>query len=476
MNTADLHSPEDFRHALYRDFGGYLVSIGLLALGNLLLLPLMITALSPEEIGLYSLVEAGATPGLTLSLLGLKFAYLYHHARQPESARPALLGTVLLVALASGIVTGSLLALFYGSAKAMALFDAAPLDSAWLLLPLMLSGAVQTLLITELRAERRVALAGFLAVGNLAVWLLASCVLVLWAGLGLPGLLIGQTCGQTLAALIGLAGIRRRPLFAWDGAQVQPLLRYGIPLMAGLLLRYSLDSLSRFLLAAWVGIEAAADYLIAARIAVLFDALLALPFFMAWGGLVHHALQRPRAAAIIGLVSNLSIAAGGLLYLLLVLLQPWLFLLFTGEKRLDLAPLFAALLLSQYLILIKSPLGAGLLRLPDTTWAAQNNLLALALYVPLAWPLMQLSGAGGAALAIAVVNLITGLILYLQGRKLCPQQPAVGAWILLALLVLLAPFALWYGGLPLWLPLPLLLLAGWEMWQSGHASVTGDGV
>src|SRR3546814_3070262 len=51
--------------------------------------------------------------------------------------------------------------------------------------------------------------------------------------------------------------MRRRLHFRWQPAQIKALLRYGLPMMGSLMLRYSLDTLCRFLLAALVSIEAA---------------------------------------------------------------------------------------------------------------------------------------------------------------------------------------------------------------------------
>jgi len=40
--------------------------------------------------------------------------------------------------------------------------------------------------------------------------------------------------------------------------------------------------------------------MIISSISVLFEAVLANPFYMAWGGLVHHALPPPEASRILG--------------------------------------------------------------------------------------------------------------------------------------------------------------------------------
>src|SRR3546814_9313273 len=111
-------------------------------------------------------------------------------------------------------------------------------------------------------------------------------------------------------------------------------------MMAGLTLRYSVDTLSRFLLAAFASIEAAGQFLIIARVATLFEALLTLPFFTAWGGLVHHALRRPDAAAIVGRVTSIALAAGALLLLAILAVQAPLFHLLAHDAMPQLAGAF----------------------------------------------------------------------------------------------------------------------------------------
>ena len=213
-----LQRPEDFLHALLRDHGGYLVSTGLLALGNLLLLPLVTRVFTPATLGLYSLVEAGLTLGATAGLMGQKFAYLYFFARLPSAAHGALLGNALLIASCAALPLGLLLTLAYGSPPIMARFGAAPLAQAWLLPALLLGGAVQAMLITALRAERRIAQAGLLAVVNLVVWLATSAALILGAELGLPGLLLGQLCGQLAAILLAWLSRQRSSARCWPMA------------------------------------------------------------------------------------------------------------------------------------------------------------------------------------------------------------------------------------------------------------------
>src|SRR3546814_2222243 len=60
-----------------------------------------------------------------------------------------------------------------------------------------------------------------------------------------------DVCSSDLGLTLWL--MRRRLHFRWQPAQIKALLRYGIPMMGSLMLRYSLDTLCRFLLAAQIG-------------------------------------------------------------------------------------------------------------------------------------------------------------------------------------------------------------------------------
>src|SRR3546814_13361729 len=60
-----LDGPPAFAVALRHDYCSYLVSLGLISLGNIVLLPIITAYLSPADLGLYSLVETTMIQGIT---------------------------------------------------------------------------------------------------------------------------------------------------------------------------------------------------------------------------------------------------------------------------------------------------------------------------------------------------------------------------------------------------------------------------
>lgn len=436
----NLATPVEFTRALGQDFSGYLISLGLQSLGGLLLLPVITAYLKPADLGLFSLVETAQVQGATFGLLGLKFAYLYYYAHGPSEQRSGLLSTTLLLCGVAGTLAGVLLWAGFSSPGLMALLDSAILRHAWLLVPLLVSGVLQTVLLTELRAARRVWLSGVIGLSQLALMLLLSLAAVARYDLGLPGLFAAQALAQICSCCAAFALVAGHFKLAASTELSLRLLRYGMPMMLGLMLRYSLDTLCRFLLAALISIEAAGQFMIAAKVASLFDALLALPFFMAWGGLVHHALRQPAASAITGRISSIALSVGALLVFLLLLAREPLFRVFAHGAMPELAGLYAFLLLNRAVLLVKSPLTAGVLRTGRTGWSVRNNLFALAIFLALSYPAAAAAGVTGMAAILLLANFAATVSLAVAAQRHCAQHIAPAA-IGLALLAVLAALA-----------------------------------
>lgn len=448
-----------FLRALGRDYSGYLLALGTLNLGNMLLLPLITTYLSPTELGLYSLVETALVQGMTVSLLGLKFSYLYYYSQNDSSERPALLGATLLLSGSASVAAGLLLWAAFATPGIMATFNAELLPHGWLLIPLLLSGCMQTLLLTELRAARQIWLSSVIALSQLLAMLLFSYLLVARFDAGLPGLIGAAGLAQTLACIAGFTLLAHRIRLRGAVRHAMRLLRYGLPMMAGLMLLYSLDTLGRFLIAAFISIEAAGHFLVISRVAILFDAVLALPFLNAWGGLVHHMLRRPEANVILGQVTGLAITASAILLLTLIALHEPLFRLLSHDPVPELAGTFALILLIKAVQLVRSPLTAGILRTGETGWAVRNNVFALAVFLLLFYPLSRIWGLEGMATAMLCANIVPMLTLAAAAYRHCPQSIHALAWASGGLAVATVVATSWFGGLTMLSVASLLIVA-----------------
>lgn len=441
--TATPAGDSTLLRTLQRDTWGYVVSLGPLGLGGLALLPLMTELLSLAELGWMAVAEALLLPAGTLGMMGLKFAYLYRFAHTPPEQHRALLATCLalggLISLASGLLVALLLT-HPVLLRWMGWMGPVPMQHAWILVLLVPTSTLHALLMTELRAQRRVRATAVVSYAQLGITLAASALLTLTWPLGMDGFFAGQLLGQVFAmghAWLQVGKFSQLPTASNAPAAVQwnaapALLRYGWPLTAGLLVRYGMDSLSRVMLAGLASLEAAADWLVVSRVLSVFDVLVANPFFMAWGGLVHHALRRPDAAEVASQVSRWTLVASSAAALVAVAgylpLTQWT----TGAARPELAWLFVLLLWGKWLALIKSPLCCGVQQTGQTGWALRNNTLALAVFVPAAWALVQLpppwGQAHGMAGAMLLASLLPTLLLYRHSQGIVRQKLGATTW------------------------------------------------
>jgi O-antigen/teichoic acid export membrane protein len=419
--TAPTASPASVWHQVRSDFLGYSASLGVLGLGSVALLPVLTQGLSASQLGALAVIEGLLVPASTLGMMGLKFAFLYRFARSEPRDSARLLATCLGLGLAFSALSGLALLLAFQACWVAGLFGAEaarPLGHAWLLPALVMAATTQGILMTDLRARRSVRETAVVSYAQLATTILVCWYLVARRGAGLDGYFGGQLAGNLLAiAWVGARCWRAGNLKRAQWAESPALARYGAPLAGALLIRYGMDTLARVLLALFVSVEAAGEWLIVGRIVAIFEALVGGPFMMAWGGLMHQALQRPDAQAQISRVAHASLAAGTAFAGILVLLYQPLLVLLSGEPKPDSYALFALLLANKVLEALRGPWTVGIQASGATGWALRNNAIALGAFAVLAPGMVALGGAQGLAGAILLCTILATWLLYREARQ-----------------------------------------------------------
>lgn len=427
---------EDYRDAVW--------SLGIPGLGQLALLPLLVATLTARELGALALIEAVMTPAATLAMMGLKFAYLYRYPQEDPQVRARLFATCLWLGCLLSLVTGLLVAapLMIDRVWQVAGFAHPVMRWPSLLVLAMITATVHGMLLTWWRAER--ALAGVTAAtwAQLAGQVLVGGLAIGPGGLGVDGLFLGQCVGTLAAIGLLMRGIRRADpaaMAAWqaDPAEARRLLAYGWPLTLGLLVRYGMDSLARLLLASMVSLEAAGAWLVLSRLIALFDVLVSNPLLMAWGGLMHHVLRLPEAAAALKAVASRVLVGSTLAALGLTLAHQPLLEWLSGGYQSGHAWLFLWLLAGKWLVVVKSPLTSGVYLTGDTGWATRNHVSALGLFLLLGPLLTWWQDAEGLAAAILMATLIPAISLWRQSSVLVPQTLSRGSVVLCLLMALL---------------------------------------
>lgn len=238
---------------LLQHTGIYLLARGLPGVINFLAIAVYTRLLPPDEYGRYALVMAGVgfAGVLLFYWLGsavLRFTPAYRH--QPEE----LLGTVrslYLMLLAGTLVVGL---------AAVALFVPAEWRS-FVLVALLLLWAQGWFEINleKARAELQPARYGISA-GLRSIVAICTGVALIFYGLGAIAPLLGHIAGFALGAALLTSRQWHRVRYAFSRPVARQILLYGLPLTGTFALSYVINSSDRFLIAHFLGEEAAGVY------------------------------------------------------------------------------------------------------------------------------------------------------------------------------------------------------------------------
>lgn len=363
----------------------YFWAYAVLAVEPVLLVPLLVALLSPEEIGVLGSVEALIVVLGGLSQLGVKFSYLQHVADHGQVGRGRGFWTATLMTCAAGFAAGALAAPLMDSPSVAGVLGMVP-GVHWAVLgALMFAINLQMMLVTDLRAKRTPL--PFAAASLVRVVAVALLVLQLTGRMGssIEAILLAQLVGLALSIVILLVFGGMPGVAAFDGGLARGFLGYGGPIALGGLVKYGTDALLPWFCLALVSPVAAAAMVLALKASALFDSWFGSPFLMAWGGRVYHlAREKPVAVLSRRLFAEISFAV--VAALLLSWGMGWLLLRATagGEVLLsDALVLLPLALVGRALLVLRSPASVGQVAARSMGWNFRYAVAGLAAFAVL---------------------------------------------------------------------------------------------
>lgn len=409
-----------YRSELIHDGTRYFWAYAILAVEPLLLIPLLVALLRPEEIGVLGSVEALIVVLGGLSQLGVKFAYLQHVADHGQEGRGQGFWTAALMTCSAGFAVGMLVAPVMDLSPVAQLLGMVP-GVHWAVLgSLMLVTNLQMMLVTDLRAKRTPL--PFAAASLVRVVAVALLVIRLAPSMGssIEAILLAQLIGLLLsiAILLGFGGMPRPAAF--DRGVARAFLRYGGPIAMGSLVKYGTDALLPWFCLALVSPVAAGAMALALKASALFDTWFGWPFLMAWGGRVYH-LVREASAAVLSRRLFREISFAFTAAALLSWGMGWSLLRLTAEGGMQLAAaqtLLPLALVGRALFALRSPASVGQVAARSMGWHFRYAVAGLVAFSLLGPPAFR---AGGVAAGWLVFLCIEGAILvriYRRGQKM----------------------------------------------------------
>jgi O-antigen/teichoic acid export membrane protein len=389
---------------LVGDAAIYLAGTAAVGAAGVLLVPLYTHHLAPEQFGAYALIEAIAQLAVIIVTLGVNVSYLRWFAELPIDRRRHLFGAAILLVGALATMVGVVLAGLTMSGLGKSLTGVEPHGYLWIVVPLVLSGAVSNVLLTELRCQRRAVLFGIASVLRLVGTVGASLYTVALAPGGVSGVLYGRLVGEGIALVFLLAATSRSFGAPSEWPELWAMVRYGVPVAASALITSALGLTGRYFLS-WFGTMADVGLFSAAtKVAGIVSLLLVQPFGIAWGGLMFQIAREPDAKRIYALIWNATWMLGWGVVAGVGLLTPEIFGILMSPAYVKAQPVFPWLLVGQLMILMQYPAAIGIYLEKRTGLLSLFYLTGLAVNVVTGVALVLWLGSTGAGAAWCLAN------------------------------------------------------------------------
>jgi O-antigen/teichoic acid export membrane protein len=442
------------------------------------LLPLYTRFLTPTDYGAAEVMFAAIVSASIIVRLGVIEALLrfyYQDDEQPDQVVASSFATLFWVSTAAALV-----ALPFAGPISEALLDPSDTDptrisfSAAADLTRIAIGGLWVLtmfefLLTLFRLEERARAFFLTTIASVLVTIAVTVVLVVGAGEGARGLLLGSYA--TGAVFVGgLILHHRRRLSLWvDRPLVRRMLRFGLPTMPAELSLYALNFVDRIIITRTLGLAEAGLYSLAVKFAQGVNVLVR-GFQLAWPPLAYSIRNDDEARRVYATVVTLFVAGCAFVVTGMWLLARWMVRLLADPEFFDayeavglIAAAVTLYALYMVLVVILGRTGRTEFNFPATIAALVVNVVLNLILVP---PL----GIVGAGLALVASYVVVVALMYVFTQRLFPVPYQWGRLLrvlftsaaLVGLGELLLPTEGLLGFLSraaLWLGFPLLLLA-----------------
>lgn len=386
----------------------------------LITLPLYTRHVPPNEYGAYSVLLTSVILASIFLRLGVGEAFVRFYFDDQDSARRARVARTATAFVAWTTTLASLLVIAFASKvsqlllghHAPELIDCAVLG-LWAFTNLEMAYA-------QLRVDERARTYMVASGANVAMTVVLTVSLVVLAGQGAKGLLLGNF-GASALTVLGLWWVlRRRFSLRIRRADLVAMLHFGLPTVPAEASVYALQVVDRFYIFRALSNAAAGEYAVALQLATVVFVFVR-GFQYAWPPLAYSIDSDAQASRLYSVVATYFVLATGVVVVAVALLSQWLVKIFPSEyfgayKALPWLALGWSLYgLYLVFIVISGRAKVTQRNLPAAATGLAVNVVLLLVLVPSSAAGLGLAGAG-LALCGAYVAMI--LVIYLLTRSL----------------------------------------------------------
>lgn len=447
-----------------------------------LLLPLYTRFFTPEDYGVFELLDVTSWVVGTFLAFGMQQAVLkYYHSYSEPIDRDRVLSTAILFTAASGLVMTCVLVPARGW---LALYLIGSTRYAYLLslsFAALLVSSLLGLQKTVLRAQHRSGVFTVVSLLHTAIALTLNVYFVAVARKGPAGILYSTLMTSALFAGYLAWRILRESGVRMEMAKLRPMLAYGIYFVPAGLAALVLNWSDRYFLRVYSTLDVVGLYALAYKIAMILTALIE-PFVMIWQSQIFVLQQQHDARETYAKVATYFLATLTATALGLAMLAPEIITTMAAPSYQSAAVVVPILVVAMVLWSSECVFQVGLLLKGDSRRLSTARWLAAAANIGLNWVLIPTYGMMGAAVATLISFLFSTLLTLTRAqqsyyvpfeyRRLAHLGLAAG--ITYAASTILPGLPVWTAvpvKLAVWLLFPALLLASGFLTRSERNAI-----
>ena len=381
------------------------------------LLPLYTRYLTPADYGAAEVMFAAIVFASIVVRLGLIEAVLRFYYKDDEE--PGKVVASSFAGLFWFATIGALVALPFATPISEALLDRPAADLARISIGGLWVLTMFEFMLTLFRLEERARAFFVITIVNVLVTIALTVVLVVGAGEGARGLLLGSYASGA-AFVVGLIVLQRRRLsLRFDPGLLRRLLRFGLPTMPAEVSLYLLNVVDRIVIVRTVGLAEAGLYSLAIKFAQAVNVLVR-GFQLAWPPLAYSIRDDDEARRAYATVVTLFAAGCAFVVTGMWLFARWIVRALAAPEFFDsyeaiglIATAVTLYALYMVLVVILGRTGRTEFNLPATIAALVANVALNLILVP---PL----GIVGAGLALLASYLVVLALMYVFTQRLFP--------------------------------------------------------
>ncbi len=381
------------------------------------LLPLYTRYLTPADYGAAEVMFAAVVSASIVVRLGLIEAVLRFYYKDGES--PDRVVAASFAGLFWFATAGALLALPFATPISEALLDRPATDLARISIGGLWVLTMFEFMLTLFRLEERARAYFVTTIVNVLATIALTVVLVVGAGEGARGLLVGSYASGAVFVLGMIAAQRRRLSLRLDRDLLRRLLRFGLPTMPAEASLYLLNFVDRIIIVRSVGLAEAGLYSLAVKFAQAVNVLVR-GFQLAWPPLAYSIRDDGEARRAYATIVTLFVAGCAFVVTGMWLFSRWIVRALAASEFFDSYEAIGLISTAVTLYALYMVLVVILGRTGRTEFNFPATLAALAANVALNLLLVPPLGIVGAGLALVASYLVVLALMYGFTQRLFP--------------------------------------------------------